>query len=350
MNWINIDQNKILYLNFNQDASCFCVGTEEGFLIFSVHPFKLLVNRPMGGGIGRIEMLKSTNILALVGGGMKPIYPPTKIIIWDDKIHKVISELRFNSPILNTKIKMDRIIGVTERKIYVFNINTLDCLDIFDSFENTNGIMAISSGDLISVMGFPFGEKGQVKVVNFNSLAPLPLISAHESRIACLCINHNGTLLATASDKGTLIRVFSIQTGELIAELRRGVKNCNISCIAFDEHNKFVGCSGDTGTIHLFSIVTAMKNSANNTSNFSEDEPHNTRSFFGKISGMLGVKNALLDSEYSFAKFRIAEHKNILAFTSVNNIAVLTNEGKFYLAGFEFGKEECNKKEEHSII
>ena len=96
----------------------------------------------MGGGIGRVEMLKNTNILCLVGGGKKPKYPLNKIIIWDDNINKVIGEIRFNLPVLNVKIKMDRIIGVTEKTIYGININTLDLIDIYETFENTNGIVA----------------------------------------------------------------------------------------------------------------------------------------------------------------------------------------------------------------
>ena len=35
----------------------------------------------MNGGIGKIEMLKKTNILALVGGGKLPIFPPN-IYFW----------------------------------------------------------------------------------------------------------------------------------------------------------------------------------------------------------------------------------------------------------------------------
>lgn len=37
--------DQILYLGFNQDNSCFFVGTEEGFLIFNVNPFKLIFKR-----------------------------------------------------------------------------------------------------------------------------------------------------------------------------------------------------------------------------------------------------------------------------------------------------------------
>ena len=73
----------------------------------------------MGGGIGRIEMLNTTNILALVGGGKNPKFSINKIIIWDDKKthNNIIGELRFNNQILNLKLKMDRLIGVCQTKI-----------------------------------------------------------------------------------------------------------------------------------------------------------------------------------------------------------------------------------------
>ena len=47
----------------------------------------------MNGVIGKIEMLKKTNILALVGGGENPPFSPQKIIIFDDHQGKIISFL-----------------------------------------------------------------------------------------------------------------------------------------------------------------------------------------------------------------------------------------------------------------
>ena len=38
-------QEKILYINFNQDYDCFCVGTEEGYIICNVEKYKRIFHR-----------------------------------------------------------------------------------------------------------------------------------------------------------------------------------------------------------------------------------------------------------------------------------------------------------------
>ena len=304
----------------------------------------------LGGGIGKIEMLKTTNILALVGGGKKPKFALNKIIIWDDSKSRVISELRFNSEILNMKIKMDRIIGVCLKKIYVFNINTLDTIDVFDTYENINGIIGYSSGDLISVLAFPYIEKGKVKLINFNSLNQPPIVNAHESKIYCLSVNHNGTLLATASDKGTLIRIYNIIDGKFLTELRRGSKNAEINCIVFDEQNKYVGCASGGGTIHIFSIVSVMKNLDENYYSEEIEEPKNQKSFLNKFNFLNKINSSYINSEWSFAKFRIQEPKSIFTFLNNDLISVLTSDGKYYLASFDPKKTgECEKLQEKYI-
>ena len=298
----------------------------------------------MGGGIGRIEMLKTTNILCLVGGGKKPKYPLNKIIIWDDSICKIIGELRFNSIILNAKIKMDRIIGITEKKIYVFNINTLDLIDMYDTFENNNGIHALSTGDLVSILAFPFHSKGYVKLVNFLSSLQPPSISAHDSKIGCLSINQEGTLLATANDKGTSIKIFLVQNGNLISELRRGAKSTEINCIAFDNNNKFVGCTSGMGTVHIFNIKDATKN-INEALVENEDEAKNQKGLFHKFGGIFKF------TENSFAKFRITERKSIICFVQDLKFICLTCDGKYYLASFDPKiNGECEKVKEYNIL
>lgn len=88
------DSSSMLYVTFNQDSSCFAVGTETGFSIYNSYPFKDNFTRDMNGGIGIIEMLNRSNILALVGGGQNPKFSSNKVVIWDDHQAKAISELR----------------------------------------------------------------------------------------------------------------------------------------------------------------------------------------------------------------------------------------------------------------
>jgi WD repeat-containing protein 45 len=72
-------------VSFNQDQSCFAVGTHEGFNVYNTFPYRSQFNRDFGGGIGIVEMLFRSNIFALVGGGDRPKFATNKVILWDDQ-------------------------------------------------------------------------------------------------------------------------------------------------------------------------------------------------------------------------------------------------------------------------
>jgi WD40 repeat protein len=48
------------------------------------------------------------------------------------------------------------------------------------------------------------------------------MIRAHDSPVRIIAFNPEGTMLATTSDKGTVIRVFSLPTGKKLFTFRRG--------------------------------------------------------------------------------------------------------------------------------
>ena len=64
-----------------------------------------------------------------------------------------------------------------------------------------------------------------------KSSSPPVQIYAHQGEIAIVRLNTSGTKLATASDKGTLIRVWDTNTKQRLIEFRRGADPAQIYSI-----------------------------------------------------------------------------------------------------------------------
>ena len=358
----------ILHISFNQDGSCFCLGTKKGFFVYNTSPLKLLSFREFNEGINIVEMLKKTNILALVEESDKDTdLLNNKLIIWDDHQNKRISELKLDSEILNVKIKLDKIIVSTNNNyLYLIEITTLEINSVFQMYENSNGLFAVSMDDKILVVAFPYKYTGYVKIKKFNSKENIPSINAHDSNISFLSLCNDGNLLATSSERGTLIRIFSTFNGEMIQELRRGAKTAQIYYITFDMNNKFLACSSSSGTVHIFSIYNSIKylkekgiidGKSNNLDKKESvdltinpdkiEEPKNQKSFIGSIINVLKIGISYFESEWSFVQFRLPKSEKEKAIVSFgqfeNSISVLTKSGNLYKASFEPSLGgECN--------
>ena len=97
----NSEENTLLYFSFNQNSSCFCIGTDKGFTIYKSVPLNDYYIRELNGGVGIISMFNNSNILALVGGGKRPFSPQNKLIIWNDATAKTICEITVDFKIKN---------------------------------------------------------------------------------------------------------------------------------------------------------------------------------------------------------------------------------------------------------
>jgi WD40 repeat protein len=141
-----------------------------------------------------------------------------------------------------------------------------------------------------------------------------------------ITLNNDGSLLATTSNQGTIIRIYQTNNLSLIQELRRGSQASEIFSLAFNYNSKYLACSSSKGTIHVFCI----KNEQNET--------QNQKSMIGSFFGFLGFNSQYLNSEWSFAQYHLnLKTKSVIAFKtlSLNNIIVLTYDGKYKLGVFD---------------
>ena len=130
-----------------------------------------------------------------------------------------------------------RVVVVLQMKIYVYNFADLTLIDCLDTCNNPNGLCALnpdSSNNTPAVLALPHTEKGFVKVRSFNNDNKLEIIFAcHQGSIAAMALNRTGDLLATASEKGTIVRLWRVNQEKptSIGIYRRGADKAEISDI-----------------------------------------------------------------------------------------------------------------------
>ena len=292
-----------------------------------------------------VIMLYRTNILALVGSDNNVNNKRSKLIIWDDRQKKSLSELKFNQNIMNVKLTKQVIIIVCRDKIYVFNLSTFKNMDIIETGDNSHGLVAVSY-ESDCLLAYPDKTKGHVRIKNYEKTSVFN-VKAHENNIAFIALSYNGSLLATASEKGTLIRIFNTDNGDLLQEVRRGKDKADIKYICFEPNLRFIAASSNKGTIHIWSIDKATKGI--NKINAEDNKIENKTSGLKVLPGFLGGK--FFNSEWSFAKVRITNQRSICCFGKDNSLIVVSTEGKYYKAQIDMEKGgDCNIIQEENLI
>jgi WD40 repeat protein len=98
---------------------------------------------------------------------------------------------------------------VLDAKIYVYNFQNLKLVEVIETCSNLKGICAVSPSKEVCVLAAPEKKVGTVRIVHFDKGSKTQLVDAHQSAIAAIALNNEGTILATASDKVTDISNFT---------------------------------------------------------------------------------------------------------------------------------------------
>ena len=95
---------------------------------------------------------------------------------------------------------------------------------------------------------------GDVLLFDTLKLEAINVVEAHRSPLSCITVNDAGTLLATASDKGTIIRVFSVPSARKLYQFRRGSMPSRIYSMSFNTTSSLLCVSSATDTVHIFKL------------------------------------------------------------------------------------------------
>uniref|UniRef100_A0A7E4WBJ4 WD repeat domain phosphoinositide-interacting protein 3 n=1 Tax=Panagrellus redivivus TaxID=6233 RepID=A0A7E4WBJ4_PANRE len=256
------DKQKLIGLTFNQDGGCFGATTKNGYSMYNAEPLKMLIDDCFDGGMSIVEMLFRCHYVALVGTGQNVVYPQNKVIIWDSLYKQQIGEIVAESNIKAIKLRRDKICVVLDDKILVYSFSEApELLSTIETAPNTTGICALSASVDNSLLAYPAKETGGiVKIVNLAKLeVPAVRIKAHNHAVAEISFNFPASLMATASEKGTLIRIYDTDSGTLMNEFRRGSNPAKVLSIAFSLDSSLLAVASSHSTVHVFSLMCLQK-------------------------------------------------------------------------------------------
>jgi len=296
---------KLRSLRFNQDQTCFVAALDDGLRVFYLDPIREMshLRHELVGSVSKVEMLYKTNLIAFVGGGKKPRFPENNVLVYDDRQQEFVMEVSLPESVLNIRLKRDKLIAVCRSQIHVFSFpNRCKLLFNVTTRDNPKGICELSSVRLgvanlsegsHDLMVFPGYKTGSVQILNLAtteekvSSAPVT-INAHKTELAVISVNQQGTMIATASVKGTLIRIWDSMQRVMLVELRRGSDPAILYCLNFSPGDEWLCCSSDKGTVHVFAL---------------QDYRLNKRSALASI----GVPGAYAGSQWSLASFTVPQ-------------------------------------------
>ncbi|CAG9782580.1 unnamed protein product [Diatraea saccharalis] len=247
----------ITNLSFNQDQGCFTCCLTSGLRVYNVEPLveKTHYSKEELGEVSLCEMIFRTNWLLLVRARR-----PCTLLLLDDQRRRLKAEVHFKSPIRSLRARRDKVAVVLSSSIQVLTVPCLTRVALLRTPTSARPLCAIATDPSATpILIAPAHRRGSLQILDVSrsvkgALSSSPaVINCHHNDLVCLSVSPNGAKLATASARGTLIRVWDANTKHLLHELRRGSDYADVYCINFNPSGSLVCCVSDKGTLHVWS-------------------------------------------------------------------------------------------------
>lgn len=343
---------RLLCASFNQDITSLAVGGKNGYRLFSLSSVDRMdcIHRGVESpDVYIAERLFSSSLMVVVCRST-----PFRMNINHFKKGTEICNYSYSSNILAVKLNRQSLIVCLEEALYIHNIKDMKLLkSLLNTPPNPKGLCALSVNHSSSYLAYPGSfTSGEITLYDAMNLGMVTMISAHASPVAAISFSASGTSLASASEKGTVIRVFSVPEGVKLFEFRRGMKRyVSISSLSFSADAKFLCASSNTETVHIFRLGPHSP---------SKESP-SWSSYMGK---MFSAASTYLPSQVSdmmhqdraFATVRLSVSglKNISALAIVQKVPhllVASLDGHLYIYSLDLHEGgDCRLVKKHRLF
>lgn len=267
-------QQRILALSFNQDCTGLSMGTVGDYVLYTIDlenrsdeinecivPYKTKNYLPFEE-VRIIERLFTSSLTAIVTE-----HKPKRLKLFHFRKGSEICSYDYEKPILAVKLNRTRVAICMEDCIYLHDMESMKPIHKIgfgDSSSNVDGLCALSPNNDNPYLAYPgSGITGTIQVFDTEKLKQINLINAHDNPLVAMAFDMSGLRIATASNRGTVIRVHNVVDSKCVAEFRRGSKRvATIYSLAFSPDSMFLAASSNTETIHIFRLGGASEQPA----------------------------------------------------------------------------------------
>lgn len=160
-----------------------------------------------------------------------------------------------------------RLVVGLETEVFVYDFPKLRLLQRVETFFNPYGVLAMAAASARCIMATLGRQLGHVHVLDITKVGTVvspALLPAHKHAVASLALSSKGDLLATASEAGTVLRLFDVARRVCLQELRRGLASAQVASIHFNRRSTLL-CASSERTLHVFDLKTPNNNTVSAT-------------------------------------------------------------------------------------
>mmetsp|Transcript_25692 Transcript_25692/g.46530 ORF Transcript_25692/g.46530 Transcript_25692/m.46530 type:complete len:553 (+) Transcript_25692:439-2097(+) len=282
-----LERPKVHSVTMNLEHSCLCIGTSIGYRIQTIpeafppssagtHTGVALVHESKveeidaSGGIAYCQILHNTSLLALVKNKT-----PRCVSLLDARTDTVVRDLWFVSAVRRVDmVRSCMTILTSDGRLHVFDLNKIHRIQSIYILCPGESLRALSTLPNASLEGSFYAlsrvddeawlvcksteDVGTLRVFNGPTMELInPRCKAHDHNVSRIAIG--GTKgqqrCATASQQGTVIRVYSLPNCRKLYTLWRGSHPCTIFSMSFSTSAHKIAVCGSSGTVHLFHLT-----------------------------------------------------------------------------------------------
>lgn len=300
-----MSSSNVVRMELNQNATCFTCSCEDGYYVYDVNPTRKRWGNATKSKLYIASPHYKTEWIVLVCGDDDK--GPTQMCIWNDRQQMVLSDIKFSKPVNCISHTRTCLAVGFEHEIKIYHMKDLSLLYTF-STNNPHGVISstfVRNDENRSIFAFPGVVSGTIQIVTIDMDDKHDkvtdhsewTIKTHEHIIVACAVSGHGGYMATASEHGTMIRVWSLISRNLLTEFRRGSSSTDVHHLQWNHNDTYLLSTSARGTIHIFHAT-------------SEDE--NTKSWMNWASSVLPAYFSDTWSRYKI-DLNIPDLKNCIA-------------------------------------